>query len=134
MRDGLRGLLIRTVLLCAMPGVAAAQPASFLYPTDGAADVSLSTPFQWTAVSGASVYYLYVGTSRDANDLVNTGEITATSRDLSNVSMPIDRTLFATIWTKLNGQWLGREISFSLRPYATFVYPAGERHRRLVRE
>ena len=123
MRKLLRGLVIGGVVLCGMPAVLAAQPASFVYPTDGATDVTLSTPFQWTAVPGASVYYLYVGTTRGANDLVNTGEIAATSRDLSSVSMPIDRTLFATIWTKLDGQWLGREISFVLRPYATFVYP-----------
>src|SRR5579884_1478780 len=54
---------------------AAVQTAVFTYPVAGQQNVSTAQPFSWTAVSGALGYYLYVGTSAGAKDLVNTGEI-----------------------------------------------------------
>ena len=53
--------------------------AQFVYPRQGAQNVDTSSPFQWTTVPGALAYYLYVGTSQGAKDLVNTGEIPQTS-------------------------------------------------------
>jgi hypothetical protein len=124
--------LHRRILCCAAALIAllvlarpaAAQQATFIYPTNGATNVSLARPFEWTAVPGATVYYLYVGTTPGSNDLVNTGELAATTtRDVSNVPMPAGATVYATIWTKLAGQWLRSDIQFTLRAQAQFLYP-----------
>jgi hypothetical protein len=110
-------------LLCGWAQSAAAQQATFVYPVNGAADVSRARPFEWTAVPNASVYYLYVGQTPGSDDLVSSGEIAATTRDLSRVAMPAGRTLYATIWTKLSGQWLRSDIQFSLPAQSQFIYP-----------
>jgi hypothetical protein len=122
-----RYLICCAALLLSLSGfvrTAAAQQATFIYPTNGATNVSLARPFEWTAVPGATVYYLYVGTSFGSNDLVNSGELADTTiRDVSNVPMPAGGTVYATIWTKLSGQWRRSDIQFTLPPHAQFLYP-----------
>src|SRR3954463_427681 len=54
--------------------------------------------FQWTTVVGADCYYLYVGTTVGAKDVVNTGEVQVTSRTVP--TLPLGVPLFARMWTK----------------------------------
>src|SRR5206468_9328226 len=48
--------------------------ATFVSPTDRAIQVDPAPVFKWTTVPNAQSYYLYVGTTLGANNLVNTGE------------------------------------------------------------
>src|SRR5262249_9763779 len=101
-----------------------AQYATFTYPSADAQNVDTAEPFSWTAVPGALAYYLYVGTSQGAKDLVNTGEIPQTSYTVP--PLPIGVTLWARIWTKkaTAPNWSYAEITFTAAPrYATFIYP-----------
>jgi hypothetical protein len=98
------------------------QPATFIYPIDGATDVDATQPFQWTAISNAQAYYLYIGTTPGGRDLVNSGELHATSRTVAG--LPSALTLYATVWTKLNGTWISSGVSFSVQmPRAKLTYP-----------
>ena len=104
--------------------------ASFIYPSHGDSNVDIGYPFRWTPISNAQAYYLYVGTSPGAKDLVDTGEIFGTTYPVTN--LPAGIPLFATLWTKVNGTWTGREISFTAAaldlgpplPLATMLEPA----------
>jgi hypothetical protein len=102
-----------------------ASYAAFTYPRDGAGGMRTVINFQWTSIANAQAYYLYVGTTRGAKDLVDTGEITTTSRYVEG--LPTGITIYARIWTKMNGNWYFNDISFKTGPqdYAAFIYPQG---------
>jgi hypothetical protein len=100
--------------------------ATFVHPLDGVQGVDLSKPFSWTAVPDVQAYYLYVGTTRGASDVDQSGEILATSYTPKKL-LP-GRTLWGRIWTKRNGAWTYSDVSFTTLPtltptVATFVYP-----------
>jgi hypothetical protein len=97
--------------------------ASLTYPPDGAVDVDMSVPLQWTAVDRPDAYYLYVGTTRGAKDLVNTGETKATSYRVSNLLR--GETVFVRLWTKVQGIWRFSDSTFTAaRLVATLTYPS----------
>ena len=73
-------------------------------PLNGQQNVPIYTTFQWTASPGAQAYYLYVGTTQGAKDVVNTGHIQATSYTVTT-PLPTGTTLWARIWTEIDGTW-----------------------------
>ncbi|HET9833037.1 MAG TPA: Ig-like domain repeat protein, partial [Vicinamibacterales bacterium] len=85
--------------------------AVLTYPANGATNVDLTTPLQWTTVPNAQAYYLYVGSTLGAKDLVNTGEIQQTFYRIA--SLPPGQIVYARLWTKLGGQWRYTDITFS---------------------
>jgi hypothetical protein len=97
--------------------------AMLIAPLDGATNVDTTQPFQWTSVANAQAYYLDIGTTRGAGDLVNSGELHSTSYVVG--SLPAGQTLFARLYTKLNGRWLFSDTSFAAAviPRSTFIYP-----------
>ena len=116
---GANGWVSQDVSFTAAPG-----PAAFVYPVNGQQNVNTAKPFQWSSPPGALRYRLYVGTTPGGNDLADSREISATS--FSVPALPVDRTLYARIWTNtgaVNG-WVSQDISFSAAPGpAAFVYP-----------
>src|SRR5206468_11094047 len=90
-------------------------PATLSYPSDGAVNVDQSVPFTWTAVSDVQAYYLYVGTSPGAKDLVNSGETTLTSvlTTRFGVELPAGVTLYARLYTRANDVWVYRDSTFT---------------------
>lgn len=113
----------RTSFLSPLPPLSPAPvAATFVYPANGAADVDPGKPIDWTDVSGAQTYRLTVGTISGGNDLVDSGEISQTSYPMAG--LPSGPTLYATVWTKVNGAWAFSEIRFTAGPSsATFLYP-----------
>ena len=105
------------------PGSARAQTSTLITPANGAVTYSNGVNFTWNSVSGALTYYLYVGTSVGAKDVVNSGETTATSLKIS--PMPLG-TLYARLWTKSAGGWTYSDSSFTVvsPPLATLLTPA----------
>jgi hypothetical protein len=78
--------------------------ASLNMPANGQIDVPPETTFDWTAPAATvQAYYLYVGTSPGAKDVVNSGETLARSYRATN--LPLGRTLHARLWTKIGGVW-----------------------------
>ena len=80
----------------------------------------LRQPITWTSVAGTQAYYLYVGSSPGAKDLINSGEIQATS--YSALTLPHSVLLYARIWTKRNGLWNYSDSTFT-SDVATLVAP-----------
>jgi hypothetical protein len=95
--------------------------ATLTYPLDGTTNADLRVPLQWTPVPGADCYYLYVGTTRGAADLINSGEIHTTSYAAS--TLPRGQTLYARLWTKMSGAWNFTDTTFAA-DVATITYPA----------
>src|SRR5437870_3641772 len=116
-------LLILLLIASVRPSSAAAAPAIILYPPNGAVNVDFTQPFQWSTVPNAQAYYLYVGTTPGAKDLVNTGEVQQTSK--AAPVLPSGRTLYIRLFTKLGGAWQYTETTFTAAPVtATITYPA----------
>jgi hypothetical protein len=103
--------------------VAQAVAPTLTYPVKGAVSADLSQPITWTSVANAQAYYLYVGTTPGAKDLVNTGEIQVTSYLAAGV--PSGQTLYARIWARVSGVWRYSDSTFSAAPVtATITAPA----------
>ena len=79
-----------------------ASLAYLTYPSAGATMVDMSQPFTWTTAPNAQAYYLYVGTSIGAKDLVDTREILATSFAMPNLPPGV---AYARLWAKVAGVW-----------------------------
>ena len=87
--------------------------AQFISPVNGATGVDTSKPIEWTAVADAQAYYLYIGTSRGATDLVNSGELQGTSYQVNGV--PAGQLLYARLWTKKGSIWRCTDMTFTAR-------------------
>jgi hypothetical protein len=82
-------------------------------PLNGATAVDATRPMQWTAVAGAQAYYLYVGSTVGAKNLVDTGEIQTTASTAA--TLPAGQTVFARLWTKVGGTWRSIDSTFTVR-------------------
>ena len=99
--------------------------ATLTSPANGATRVPSPCTFQWTGVPAAQAYYLYVGTSPGAKDVVNTGGIPASSTSYTARNLPFGQTLYVTIWTELAGAWWPSQSSFiTVPPIAVLTSPA----------
>jgi len=77
-------------------------PATMASPAPGSTLTSASTTFTWNPASGSVTgYYLWVGTSLGAADLVNIGPLSGTS---ATVTLPTTgATIYVRLWTVFNG-------------------------------
>jgi hypothetical protein len=100
----------------------ATQLAQFLYPANGATNMNVDQAITWSTALNAQKYYLYIGSTPGAKDLVNSGEMTGTSYLAQ--SLPSGVTLYARLWTRLD-IWRYVDITFKASPGTppTFTYP-----------
>ncbi|MGC2108076.1 MAG: hypothetical protein WA655_01075 [Candidatus Korobacteraceae bacterium] len=113
MKCAVRGVSL-VIVIAALASLLQAQPqiAVLLTPPNGASDVDPTFPIQftWTSVSGAQAYYLYVGTTLGANDVVNSGETLLTSW---SAYVGPSTYYYVRMWTKINGVWYYGDTTFS---------------------
>jgi len=78
--------------------------AQLISPPAGSTNVDpiLPVQFTWTSVPNEQAYYLYVGTTLGAKDVVNSGE---TQRTTWTATMRPLTTYYVRLWTKQNGHW-----------------------------
>jgi hypothetical protein len=89
----------------AYPTTAVTTPAraQLTSPAPGSTLMASTVAFQWTGGVGVSEYYLWVGTSAGANDLINQDQGTSLGGTVTR--LPIDgRTLYVRLWS-LVGTW-----------------------------
>src|SRR5438128_1875343 len=76
-------LLGAVLIALLVPAYARAQTPTLTYPANGAVNADMTQPFQWTSVVNVQSYYLYVGTTAGAKNLVDTGGLQTTSYQAS---------------------------------------------------
>jgi len=106
------------------PDAEGAAPATAVlgYPANGATGITSPLVFQWSSITGAQAYYLYVGTTQGAKDLVNSGEKQVTTYYVPG--LPSNRTLYARMWTKQNGIWYYNDSTFTTaQSCSALTYP-----------
>lgn len=100
----------------------AVAPASLIAPAAGATNVDALLPFRWTPVGGAVAYYLYVGTSVGAKDIVDSAETQQTVYQAA--PLPPGQTLYARLWTKLGTSWRSVDSQFATASTASLLWPS----------
>ena len=79
---------------------AASAAATMISPALGSTLTGPSTTFTWTAGSGVSSYYLWIGTTAGGNNLYQ-AEISGTS---TTVNLPTNgETIYVRLWSVING-------------------------------
>jgi hypothetical protein len=99
--------------------------ATFTYPANGSSTVNTTNNFTWATAPAAQAYYLYIGTSQGASNLVNSGALSASTTSYGVPALPTGETLWARIWTEVNGSWsYDQDISFQVSiSAAQLTYP-----------
>jgi uncharacterized protein YkwD len=91
----------------------AATKAVMTSPANGSTLPPSSVVFRWSAVSGASQYYLYMGTSAGSNNMLSASLGTATSATVrgyaSNGSL-----VYVRLWTLVGSTWQYNDYTYRL--------------------
>ena len=82
----------------------------------------MNTSFDWTSVSNATAYYIYVGSTPGAKDVVDSGELQATT--FTPQTLDYSQTYYATTCTLVSGSWIRISSSFTTEPEPTLVVGA----------
>jgi hypothetical protein len=110
--------LLLTLTAMLAPAEASAAPGTLTSPAAATTSFDPAKPFTWDAVTGASGYWLWVGTSPGANDVVNSGLLTRTSYTAK--TLPPGRALYARLWTFKDGKQLpAADVTFQAVPALT---------------
>ncbi len=100
-------------------------PAAFVFPTTGVVIFPSAQPFSWGQAPGAVYYCLTVGTTKGGTDVVNTGLLPASQLSYTVPVLPGGHTLWARLYTFVQGTWIWTDASFSVTgpSPATFTQP-----------
>ncbi len=100
----------------APPPPTTATKAAISSPTAGSQLAGGQATFAWTAVTGATQYFLYVGTTQGANNFYAASQALATSRAVTG--LPVNSsTIWVRLWTKNSaGAWSYNDYSYIAGP------------------
>ncbi len=96
---------------------AAAGQAALTFPVNGQTGVDPTRAFTWSTIAPGQGYLLIVGTSQYGTNLVNSGVLGAGQSTFPTPVLPSGVTLYASVFTKVNGVFSRVEsISFTTGP------------------
>jgi hypothetical protein len=81
-------------------------------PVPGSQFTGASVTFNWTAISGASQYWIEVGTAAGKSNLFGQGVGLATSQMVSGLPI-VGTTIYVRLWTQVNGSWLFNDYIYT---------------------
>ena len=87
-------------------------PAVLTTPTPGSTFAGSSVNFAWTAGSGVSQYFLYVGSVLGGNDIYGQSQGTSLSTTVSGI--PTDgRIIYVRLWSLLSSGWQFNDYTYT---------------------
>jgi serine protease len=81
-------------------------------PANGSTFSSSSVPFTWNTGSGASDYFLYLGSSAGGNDIYSADQGMALSRTVTGVPTN-GRTIYVRLWSNLSSGWQYNDYTYT---------------------
>jgi hypothetical protein len=94
-------------------GSALAQMSS---PTPGTTLSGYVQTFIWTAGSGATAYWLDVGSAPEGNDIYQSGNL-GSALTTTVYSLPANNSqIYVTLWSLVGGQWFYNEYNYVSGP------------------
>lgn len=105
---------------------AVTTPTAQLYsPGNGAILLGSQVTFSWTFGTAASEYWLYVGNSFGATDILSSGPIAPSTTSLVVSNIPTDgRTIYAVMWSLTSSGWVDNTYSFIAATAGSGFVPA----------
>jgi hypothetical protein len=99
--------------------------ATFTSPVNAQTGVDPTKAITWATIPGAQAYLLVVSTVRFGSNLVNSGVLAPTQSSYAIATLPAGATLYATLFTEVNGTWSRyQSITFTTgAAKATFIHP-----------
>jgi hypothetical protein len=105
-------------------GGGASTKAAMTSPALGATLSGSSITFAWNAVTGASTYWLDIGTSAGGFNLFSQGAGLATSQTVTG--LPTDgSTIYLRLWTALGGTWQYNDYTYTAASAASDLAKGG---------
>ena len=95
-------------------------PAYMTSPANGS-NIGSSVTFQWTTGTGATEYWLHIGTSVGAANIYNAGTGASTSRTVSGLPTG---TIYVRLWSWTYGAWASRDYVYYRGVPATITSPS----------
>jgi hypothetical protein len=91
-------------------------------PAQASAFTNSTITFTWSAATGASQYYLWVGSSSGASDLASQDRGTNLSSTVAG--LPVDgRALFVRLWSLISGVWQSNDYTYTAANTAAMTSP-----------
>jgi len=105
-----------------------AAPAFMTGPTNGSTLTGPTAIFQWAASTGATAYWIDVGSSAGANNYYQSGSLSATTQSATVSGLPVNgSTIYVTLYSLMGGQWISNSYSYTAynaqSAAAVLVYP-----------
>jgi hypothetical protein len=92
----------------------AVSPAKMVSPVAGSTLPGTSTTFSWSAGTGSTGYWLYVGTTAGGNDLHNSNQLTSSTLSRSVTGLPSNGSpVYVRLWSLLNGAWQYSDYTYT---------------------
>jgi hypothetical protein len=89
-------------------------PAGIYVPTNGASLTNTTTTFQWGGYSGATAYWLDIGSSLGGNNIYSSGSLSSSTLSLAVSSLPSDgSTIWVRWYEQVSGSWQSTDYSYS---------------------
>ena len=100
------------------------QQAAMISPAAGTVFSGPSATFAWTAGSGATGYYLYLGTTgTGSHDITTSAQLTTTGVTITG--LPVNgKIIYARLYTSINGALTYADYTYTAATQATLTSPA----------
>ena len=82
-------------------------------PTPGSQLNSTTVTFQWTPGSGASAYWMDIGSSQGGNDIYQSGNLGNVTMVTVNNLPSNGQALYVTLYSLVGGQWLNNQYMYT---------------------
>jgi hypothetical protein len=96
-------------------GTTTSAKAVMTSPAPGSQLTSTMVTFQWSAATGAAEYFLYIGTSPGANNLLGSTAGLNLALTASNVPRG-GQTLYVRLWTRVGSTWQYNDYTYRAAP------------------
>ncbi len=103
-------------------------PAFMTSPATGSTLTGPTAVFQWAASTGATAYWIDVGSSAGSNNYYQSGSLSATAQSATVSGLPVNgSTIYVTLYSLIGGQWVPNSYSYTAynaqSAAAVLVYP-----------
>ena len=117
----------QTITLSGTGTGGATTPTSLTAPVQGSTFAGPSVTFTWAAASGASGYFLHLGTTAaGSTNLLNSAEYSSSTTSVTINGLPVaGGTIYARMFTDYNGTHVYKDYTFTASKQAALTAPTG---------
>ena len=90
------------------------SPATMESPAPGTTLPGNSATFTWYPSNAAQAYWIDIGSTQLGNNYYQSGSLPTTTLSQTVNSLPTDgSTVYVTLWTEINGQWMYNQYTYT---------------------